>query len=59
MFGSDKWPTNASAIYTYDDFLRAVAKFPKFCNEIPTGSSAKIDDICKSEIATLMAHIDA
>jgi len=40
VFGSDKWPSDAAAVYTYDDFLRAVAKFPKFCNELPAGSTA-------------------
>ena len=27
------WTNSADAIYTYDAFLRAVAKFPAFCGE--------------------------
>mmetsp|Transcript_10910 Transcript_10910/g.14710 ORF Transcript_10910/g.14710 Transcript_10910/m.14710 type:complete len:154 (+) Transcript_10910:41-502(+) len=57
VFPSDKWDTNFKEPYTYDNFLRAVAKFPKFCNEIPTGSSVSQTDICKREVAALLGHI--
>ena len=43
--------------YTYKSFLQAVAKFPKFCNEVPEGSAQTLDEMCKMELAALLAHI--
>lgn len=43
-------------IYTYDGFLRAAARFPKFCNDDANGGSGS-DEMCKRELATLFAHI--
>ena len=59
---SDTWnqsfPFNNST-YTYNDFLRAVAKFPMFCNEFNTATMGSLTqkDVCKRELATLLAHI--
>lgn len=39
----------AKDIYSYDAFLHAVARFPKFCAE---GDS----DLCKRELCTFFAH---
>lgn len=36
MLSEDSWSSGfpmANAAYTYDNFLRAAAKFPAFCNE--------------------------
>lgn len=38
----------------YDNFLRAVAKFPAFCNE---SKGISLGESCKREIATLFAHM--
>lgn len=50
-----------SEFYTYDNFLKAVAKFPKFCddfNEEAKGlNTQNIDEVCKRELSTLFAHI--
>lgn len=43
-----------NALYDYNSFLQAVAKFPMFCGESPTGADAK--KTCGREIATLFAH---
>jgi len=49
--------------YTYTNFLKAVGKFPHFCNEVNddyTGlktNAENIDQACKRELATLFAHI--
>ncbi len=53
----DEWTTGRNAIYTYNNFLRAVAKYPAFCglSNSPRGLSA--DDTCKREIAALFAHM--
>ena len=48
------WTNSADAIYTYDAFLRAVAKFPAFCGEAPSGKDE--DEVCKREIAAFFAH---
>ena len=37
-------------LYDYQSFLKAAAKFPKFCNE---GDA----DLCKRELAFFFAHI--
>jgi chitodextrinase len=44
-----------NAIYTYDGFLQAMAKFPKFCGE-DNLSDYTADEACKKELATLFAH---
>ena len=49
-----------NALYTYDGFLKAAAKYEKFCDEVPTQTSSTPiadikDQICKKEIATLFA----
>jgi chitodextrinase len=49
--------------FTYTNFLKAVGKFPHFCNEVNddyTGlktNAENIDQACKRELATLFAHI--
>ena len=47
----------ANNLYQYSDFIRAVAKYPMFCNEVPSSSASTLEDICKQELAALMAHI--
>lgn len=43
--------------YTYEAFLRAVAKFPAFCNESNGPLNYDLDSTCKREIAALFAHM--
>jgi chitinase len=55
------WDTifpDALDIYTYDNFLRAAGKYPKFCDEVKefTGE-ASLQNACKLELATLLAHM--
>lgn len=46
-----------NAIYTYEDFLLAVAKFPSFCGEGELESAGyDKDQTCGRELATLFAH---
>lgn len=45
-----------NAIYTYENFLQAIAKFPMFCNEKPETNDLSYDDTCKKEIASVIAH---
>jgi len=50
---------NALSIYTYDNFLQAMAKFPKFCGEMKDATDeAALQNACKIELATLLAHIE-
>jgi chitodextrinase len=60
IFPESKWneifPVRKS-IYTYTEFLKSVAKFPAFCNEIATDSGLDIDIVCKTELATVFAHM--
>ncbi|KAF4654205.1 hypothetical protein FOL47_010094 [Perkinsus chesapeaki] len=43
--------------YTYEKFLQAVAKYPYFCNDAAgKADSDSLDDICRTELATLFAH---
>ena len=46
----------ANKIYTYSDFLKAVAKFRHFCGEKGPYTSLSLDDVCKKELATVFAH---
>ena len=58
VFSAEQWQQgfpHANAVYSYNDFLKAVAKFPAFCNDnnLP-GYSA--EDACKRELACIFAH---
>lgn len=47
----------ALGVYTFENFLKAIAKFPYFCNDVSPDSSLTLDEACKREVATLLAHI--
>ena len=53
---NQSFPFN-NTLYTYNDFLRSVAKFPMFCNEVDSSTGLSLTDACKLELATLLAHI--
>lgn len=42
-------------IFTYEGFLKAVAKFPAFCDE-NNSSDYTDEEMCKKELATMFAH---
>ena len=42
--------------YTYNNFLKAAAKFPAFCGNYTGAKSVKADGICKKSLATMFAH---
>ena len=57
VFPETQWPIAfpyANAIYTYENFLKAVAKFPAFCGE--TNNGMDLDSACKRELAGIFAH---
>ena len=59
IFPESEWTTvftMANEIYTYENFLKGVAKFPAFCNETNLGSDWSLEDTCKRELSTLFAH---
>ena len=41
--------------YTYDRFLKAVARFPAFCGDADT--TVRSNDICYKSLATLLTHV--
>ena len=46
-------------LYTYDGFLRAVGKWPHFCNEKGENlADYTLDEACKHELATMFAHFN-
>jgi len=53
----DETMADANEHYTYEAFLRAVAKFPAFCNESNSPLNYDLDSTCKREIAALFAHM--
>ena len=46
----------ANKLYTYESFLQAAAKFPKFCDERANWLTESMDDICKKEMITMWSH---
>ena len=44
-------------IFTFSNFIKAVAKYPTFCNQKSPNNTSTLDDLCKIELATLFAHI--
>ena len=47
---------DASENYTYQGFLEATAKYPKFCNEA-NPDKYTLDEACRVELSTVFAHI--
>jgi len=52
------WLPNADAIYSYEKFLKAAAKFPAFCGESNSSLGLNEDDTCRREIANLFANMN-
>ena len=46
------------SVYSYDSFLKAVAKFPSFCDETNNPLGYNLDDTCKRELAAFFANVD-
>jgi hypothetical protein len=50
------------SLYTYDGFIKAVAKYPMFCGEYNDSSTdtnlENLDNACKRELSTLLAHFE-
>jgi hypothetical protein len=66
IVGEDNWNhwfslADTGAGLTYENFLKAVAKFPYFCDEHNAEevglNTQDIEETCKRELATLFAHI--
>lgn len=58
IFPSSEWAIAfpyANSIYTHDSFLKAVSKFPSFCNETNM-SGWTLEQTCRRELATVFAH---
>ena len=52
------WPIAfpyADEVYSYDSFLKAVAKFPAFCNDNNIEGNT-MEQTCKRELAAMFAH---
>lgn len=48
----------ALEVYTYENFLRAVAKFPKFCEDAKdSDDEADLLEACKVELSAFLAHM--
>jgi len=45
----------ADPVYTYDNFLKAVGKFPFFCGETNIAGQT-LEQACKRELAGIFAH---
>merc|ERR1712176_996465 len=58
FFTQESWNVGfplADPVYTYDNFLKAVGKFPAFCGESNL-DDLSLEETCKREVATLFAH---
>jgi len=55
QFWDETFP-DASENFSYQGFLEAAAKFPKFCNE-SNHNKYTPNQSCKVEISTIFAHI--
>eukprot|EP00667_Euglena_gracilis_P024297 EG_transcript_27880 len=51
-----KGPSEGNGPYSYANFIRAVAKWPEFCNDAgPEGLSENLDNLCRLELSTMFA----
>ena len=58
IFPASQWPVGfpqANSVYTYVDFLKAVAKFPAFCKDNNISGNT-LEQTCKRELSTIFAH---
>lgn len=57
MANMGKGPAEGNGPYSYSNFLRAVAKWPAFCNDAgPNGvSEYALDNLCKKELAIMFS----
>ena len=56
----NEWVTffpQANSIYTVTNLLRAMAKFPAFCNEVDDSLGLSQEDACKKELAAFLANV--
>jgi chitodextrinase len=59
ILSEDQWDylfPMRNEVYTYDGFLNAVGKFPKFCMENNDTDNWSGINMCKKELATMFAH---
>ncbi|MCX8957116.1 chitinase [Erwinia psidii] len=57
ILGAERWDhlfPHRDPAYTYDNFLKAVGKFPRLCGDFSDGRDA--DQICRKTLATMFAH---
>lgn len=47
----------AASVYTYEQFVKAVHKFPAVCGEKDSSINLSLDEVCKKELATIFAHM--
>lgn len=58
IFDEQDWAIGfpiADPVYTYDNFLKAAAKFPSFCSETNIEGHS-LDTACRRELAGIFAH---
>jgi hypothetical protein len=46
----------ALPIFTYANFIKAIAHYPSFCNEKQSKVKLSLNKVCLRELATLFAH---
>ena len=47
---------NGDYPYTFENYLKAVAKYPAFCGDAAASSSANLDQLCMQAMASMFAH---
>ena len=47
---------NGKYPYTFENYLKAVAKYPAFCGDAAASSSANLDQLCMQAMASMFAH---
>ena len=47
---------NGDYPYTFENYLKAVAKYPAFCGDAAANSSANLDELCMQAMASMFAH---
>lgn len=46
-----------NALFTFKDFMQAVSRYPKLCGEKSSTNTNTDEDVCKLELATMLAHM--
>jgi len=61
IISENQWESSfpqRNSIYTYENFMKALARYPKFCGEAKDSvEESDLENACKIELAAILTHM--